>query len=98
LWNYFNKVTRRWFFSLLKVFRPNNQIFSRLLISYALVLLLPIVISWLAYWQTIRAVEQDSRASNIDMLRHSSQLVERYLTEINSTTLRIAMNAGGGVG
>lgn len=67
-------------------------IFSRLFTSYILILLIPIIISWVAYDQAIKETETYTRASNVQMLKHSSKIIENYMEEVNRTAIQLGMN------
>lgn len=67
-------------------------VFSRLLVSYILILLLPICFSLVIYNFTIRDAERYTKSSNVAMLRNSSNLIENYFEEINRTALRFTLN------
>jgi len=78
--------------TLVKSGHSKNRLFVKLLLSYLAILVIPIVISWLAYGQAIREVESYTKASTMSMLKQSSNIIDRHLQEVNRVAIQLAMN------
>lgn len=66
-----------------------NLFFKRFLVSYLLILVLPILFSSFVYNEALKLVEQDARESRMLMLRHTRDMVDRTLKEIDKTIVDI---------
>jgi len=77
---------------LMKSGHSKNGLFFKLLLSYLAILMIPIVISWLAYGQAIREAESYTKASTMSMLKQSRDIIDRHLEEVNRVAIQLAMN------
>lgn len=77
---------------LMKSEHSKNQLFIKLLLSYLAILVIPIIISWLAYGQAIREAESYTKASTMSMLKQSSDIIDKHLEEVNRVAIQLAMN------
>lgn len=75
----------------MKIIRHKNRkpFFRRFLVSYIFILVLPILFSSFVYNEAAKLVEQDARESRLLMLRHTRDMVDRTLQEIDKTIVDI---------
>lgn len=69
-----------------------GKIFFRFLISYFLVLLIPLTISTLAYNEAVKIVEKKAIQYNMSMLEQSKDIIDQRLNEINSLVIQLGLN------
>lgn len=66
--------------------------FSKLLLSYLLILLIPVVIGAYVHYETLHAVEEEAKRTGIAMLEQSSKIVDEQLNFILGITNRLGAN------
>jgi two-component system response regulator YesN len=67
-----------------------HRVFVSLLLPNILLLLLPLLVGWVIYHQTLNVMEKEIIAANMDMLQQSRDVIDRRLSEIASISIRIA--------
>jgi two-component system response regulator YesN len=67
-----------------------HRVFVSLLVPNLLLLLLPLLVGWVIYNQTLNVMEKEIIAANMNMLQQSRDIVDRRLSEIASISMRIA--------
>ena len=74
-----------------KVFRLN--IFLRFMISYLLILSIPLALSAYYYSEIISFMEEDVRERNLSLLDQTRDVMDTRLLEVNRLAMQIAMNS-----
>lgn len=72
--------------------KRRNTILSRFLISYILILAIPLILSLIIYAKTIEMVEEDIKKSNLSMLEQSRDIIDRHLQEADAMVERVALH------
>lgn len=73
-------------------YNVNRSFFKRLLFSYFVVFIIPILVGILAYRESLRIVEEDSIRFNMSLLRQSRDIMDRRLSEADAIIKMIASN------
>ncbi|MFE5317529.1 helix-turn-helix domain-containing protein [Paenibacillus sp. NPDC056579] len=66
-----------------------HKVFLRLLVPNLLFLLLPLLVGWVIYNQTLQEMEKEVTAGNISMLQQSRDILDRRLAEISSIAMQL---------
>lgn len=77
----------------MKGIKKKYQILLRFLLSYLLILLIPIFVLSFAYNEFIKTMEYSSMKSNLSMLEQTRDTLDRRLGEIDSVINQIALNS-----
>lgn len=67
-----------------------HGLFVRLLIPNMLFLLLPLLVGWVIYNQTLQVIEREATAANLKMLEQSRDILDRRFSEIASISQQLA--------
>ncbi|ANE46424.1 hypothetical protein SY83_09220 [Paenibacillus swuensis] len=71
----------------------DQRVFTRFMLSYLFVFLIPIVIGYIMYERTISTLSEDARQNNVAMLEQSRDIVDARLSEILLQGQQLAINA-----
>ncbi len=74
----------------MRISRNKQGLFVSFLLSYLLILLLPIIIGSLVYKEALRLVEEDAEELNMSILKQSRDILDHQLANISSTATQIA--------
>lgn len=69
-----------------------RKVFTRFLVSYVLILVVPLGIGSVAYMKAGRIVEQESTRYNMAMLQQVRQVIDSQLTDMKQLAIEIAYN------
>lgn len=70
----------------------NRKIFSNFLLSYLIVLLIPLIIGIIAYNEALKAVEQDAWEANLSSLQQCRSILDGRLAEVDQVVTQMAFN------
>ncbi|WP_158289392.1 helix-turn-helix domain-containing protein [Paenibacillus flagellatus] len=66
-----------------------HRVFVRLLAPNMLFLLLPLLVGWVLYGKTVREMEKELTASNMNLLRQNKDVLDRRFAEVASIALQL---------
>lgn len=72
------------------IFIQNYSSLVRFLLSYIIILLIPLLIGVLAYNEAVRLVERDAREANLSLLEQTKDILDRRFDEIDSIVTQIS--------
>ncbi len=75
----------------MRLYKKNNKIFIRFLLSYVLVIGIILLVVNFAYYITIKAVEDNTIRQNLSILEYNSDIVDQQLREIENLVLQISL-------
>jgi len=70
-----------------------QKILIGFLLSYIIILLLPLIIGSIVYKETLRIVEEDARQTNLSLLEQSKDVLDKNLADVNALVIQLAMNS-----
>lgn len=73
-----------------KIFK--NKLFINLIFSYIIVLIIPLIICFLVYMQTIKINEKNAKEGNLVSLKQIRDITDLKLKEIDNTAKQIALD------
>lgn len=76
-------------------FRKPDILFFRFMITYVLLLTVPLSIGMISYVQTLREVEVAAIDTSLSLLQHSKALVSQRLAEVESIAEQLAESSAG---
>lgn len=72
--------------------RHKNSVFLQFLISYIIILLVPILIGSVLYVNTLQLFKEEVIQSNMSMLEETREIINQRLDEVDNMVTRLAMN------
>lgn len=78
---------------MLPLLNGKRRIFGKFLMSYFLILLIPIVVGAYAYYQTVNVVRDDAAELNLAVLEQSEDALNRLLTEIRDIVSLLSLDS-----
>ncbi|WP_168119974.1 helix-turn-helix domain-containing protein [Paenibacillus sp. HB172176] len=73
--------------------KGKNRLFGKFLLSYFLILLVPLLIGVYAYNKTVGVVREDAAQLNLTVLEQSEEALNRLLTEIRDTVSLLSLDS-----
>lgn len=73
--------------------KGRHTIFLRFLMSYFLILIIPLCTGSLLYYRSTQLVEEDAREVNLSILDQSKDIIDGRLSEIDNTITQLALNS-----
>lgn len=74
-------------------FNGKRKLFGKFLMSYVLILLIPLLVGAYAYYQTVQVVGEDAAELNLAMLEQSEEALNRLLTEIRDIVSQFSLDS-----
>jgi two-component system response regulator YesN len=75
----------------LKHLSDQHALVVRFMVSFLIILLIPVLIGTLVYQEAIRIVEEDTKASALSMLNQCRDVIDRQLAAIDITKIQIGL-------
>lgn len=82
-------MKRKWAFGL----NGKRKLFGKFLLSYVLILLIPLMVGAHAYYQTVQVVKGDAAELNLAVLEQSEEALNRLLTEIRDIVTLLSLDS-----
>lgn len=74
----------------LGLFRQKYSSLTRFLLSYIVILLIPLLTGMISYNEAVRLVEKDAREANLSLLEQTKDILDKRFDEIDSIVTQIA--------
>lgn len=75
-----------------RLFGMKKRTFIQLLLSYLLILSLPIIVGSYAYSKTVNVVTEEAMAASLSSLEQTRDILDRRLDEVNSMVLSLSLD------
>ncbi|MBD2871988.1 helix-turn-helix domain-containing protein [Paenibacillus arenilitoris] len=82
-------MKRKWTFGL----NGKRKLFGKFLLSYVLILLIPLLVGTHAYYRTVQVVQGDAAELNLAVLEQSEEALHRLLTEIRDIVSLLSLDS-----
>lgn len=82
-------MIRKWTFGL----NGKRVLFGKFLLSYVLILLIPLLVGTHAYYRTVQVVRDDAAGLNLAVLEQSEEALNRLLTEIRDIVSLLSLDS-----
>lgn len=69
-----------------------QKVWIGFLMSYIIMLILPLIVGSLLYKETLKIVKEDAKETNLSILEQSREVIEKSLTEVDALVMQLAMN------
>ncbi|MDF2835232.1 MAG: AraC family transcriptional regulator [Paenibacillus sp.] len=74
-------------------FNGKRKLFGKFLLSYVLILLIPLLVGAYAYYETVQVVREDAAELNLAVLEQSEEALNRLLTEIRDIVSQLSLDS-----